>query len=382
MIYLSVCIILLTLSPFSKAQNECSNILELPESNSITVGNQETICLAFLKYNEFQYLDVEIISEVDLDGLTIETDDGLQDYYQVSEGLTKFGVNAGLKLTRFLVSTSYYQNKLQISTTVNYDNIYPTISIVVIRHEDDVAIDNISATPKTAALERTLQPRFSAFSTASSSSQNSNCSANNTSPEAPYTSDANLHGNMRFMEFLTTELSFPGRLLYFKGKVGNKKVWDFKQYAYKFAPYGNYHYGAVGKALGIPEPVLLRVAGWAQIRAGTSDKTWGHYLGSAPYGDDPADQAWIKKGMEYYNKVYDKLPEWKKKSSSDACNDQNDINVPPPSVGGGSSGVGGSPITPPNIGPIILPPPPPPPPGGPGHKVGDCGVCHRGTIRD
>jgi len=29
----------------------------------------------------------------------------------------------------------------------------------------------------------------------------------------------------------------------------------------------------------------------------------GHPLGTPPYGDDPDDQEWIKKGFEYYKAV-------------------------------------------------------------------------------
>jgi hypothetical protein len=54
-------------------------------------------------------------------------------------------------------------------------------------------------------------------------------------------------------------------------------------------------------AIQFPETILLRMAGWAQGRAGTSREEWGGPLGTAPYGDDPADQAMIQKGIDYYN---------------------------------------------------------------------------------
>lgn len=47
------------------------------------------------------------------------------------------------------------------------------------------------------------------------------------------------------------------------------------------------------------EQVLLRGAGWAQGRAGTSKPEFGHWYGSASYGDDPDDQYWIKMGIDY-----------------------------------------------------------------------------------
>jgi len=44
---------------------------------------------------------------------------------------------------------------------------------------------------------------------------------------------------------------------------------------------------------------LLRAAGWAQSRAGTGSPAFGDWYRSAPYGDDPDDQAWIRMGIEY-----------------------------------------------------------------------------------
>jgi hypothetical protein len=59
-----------------------------------------------------------------------------------------------------------------------------------------------------------------------------------------------------------------------------------------------------GRAANIPREVLLRSAGWAQRKAGTSRPEWGKEWDKAPYGDDPNDQAWITKGMDYYDKYY------------------------------------------------------------------------------
>lgn len=67
-----------------------------------------------------------------------------------------------------------------------------------------------------------------------------------------------------------------------------------------FEDYGNFHYGAVGAAAGYPLPVLLRAAGWYQERSGTSDPSFGHWYGDAPYGDDPKDQQQIKAGFQFY----------------------------------------------------------------------------------
>lgn len=76
--------------------------------------------------------------------------------------------------------------------------------------------------------------------------------------------------------------------------------WDYKnQRGRQYANFGNFNYGAVGQAAGIPEDVLLRAAGWAQSRAGTSKPTYSDWYHSAPYGDDPDDQAWIRSGIDY-----------------------------------------------------------------------------------
>lgn len=91
---------------------------------------------------------------------------------------------------------------------------------------------------------------------------------------------------------------------WFYEQVKNKGPWDFKQKG-SFEEYGNFHYGAVGYAGGIPENLLLRAAGCAQSKAGTSTDAWGSCWGDAPYGDDPSDQHYISLGIEYAkNKGY------------------------------------------------------------------------------
>ena len=58
--------------------------------------------------------------------------------------------------------------------------------------------------------------------------------------------------------------------------------------------------GVPGAALGFPDDVLLRMAGWAQTRAQTSAPGWNGPLGSPPYGDDPKDQIQIQQGIRYF----------------------------------------------------------------------------------
>ncbi len=83
-----------------------------------------------------------------------------------------------------------------------------------------------------------------------------------------------------------------------------KGPWDFKQQGRQYADYGNFHYGVVGAAGGIPDSVLLRAAGWAQTRSGNGSPQFGSPFGGAPYGDDPADQTQIKNGIWWYRNCY------------------------------------------------------------------------------
>ncbi len=77
--------------------------------------------------------------------------------------------------------------------------------------------------------------------------------------------------------------------------------WDYKtQIGRKYEDFGNFHYGAVGTAAGFAEQVLLRGAGWAQGKSGNGNpELFGMWYQSAPYGDDPKDQGWIRMGIDY-----------------------------------------------------------------------------------
>ncbi|MFB4404123.1 polymorphic toxin type 44 domain-containing protein [Pseudomonas inefficax] len=86
---------------------------------------------------------------------------------------------------------------------------------------------------------------------------------------------------------------------WFYSMVRNGGKWDYKQQGRKYEALGNFNYGATGTAAGLSEEFLLRGAGWAQSRAGTSNSTFGSWWGDPPYGDDPEDQEWIKAGIRY-----------------------------------------------------------------------------------
>jgi RHS repeat-associated protein len=93
-------------------------------------------------------------------------------------------------------------------------------------------------------------------------------------------------------------------LFWFKGQVQTGGPQDYKQYNDPgYENYGNFNYGYVGAAAGIPTGVLLRQAGANQIANKHSKPGWGSpgygvFGGSPPYGDDPRDQAMIKRGIQ------------------------------------------------------------------------------------
>jgi len=89
------------------------------------------------------------------------------------------------------------------------------------------------------------------------------------------------------------------------GDVRSGRSWDYKQIGY--ADFGNFNYGATGRAVGFGGRTLLREAGRAQIQALTSRPGWGYpgnranpRGGKSPYGDDPNDQTLIQRGIAYY----------------------------------------------------------------------------------
>lgn len=91
---------------------------------------------------------------------------------------------------------------------------------------------------------------------------------------------------------------------WFYDQVKNHGPWDYKQRGPTYQDFGNFHYGATCRAMGFPETTCLREAGRGQQAAGTSQPNWGDpgsrsnpWGGTPPYGDDPDDAAWIKRGM-------------------------------------------------------------------------------------
>jgi len=68
----------------------------------------------------------------------------------------------------------------------------------------------------------------------------------------------------------------------------------------QYDDFGNFNYGAMSAAMGAPDQMILRGAGWAQMRSGNYDPSFGTWWGGPPYGDDPADQTQIQNGINYY----------------------------------------------------------------------------------
>jgi RHS repeat-associated protein len=92
-----------------------------------------------------------------------------------------------------------------------------------------------------------------------------------------------------------------GDLIWFAQQVHTGGPMDYKQMGRQYEEFGNMNYGAVGRALGVPEQVLLRAAGAVQIQSGTSDPAFGGPLDThGPFGDDPVDQFWVHQGARLY----------------------------------------------------------------------------------
>ena len=75
--------------------------------------------------------------------------------------------------------------------------------------------------------------------------------------------------------------------------------WDYKRLDKKYEDFGNYHFGYVAAAKGIPELIARMGAGFYQIISGTSSF---EYFNS--FFDDPKDQYWIREGYKDYQQNY------------------------------------------------------------------------------
>jgi hypothetical protein len=86
---------------------------------------------------------------------------------------------------------------------------------------------------------------------------------------------------------------------WFYRQVRNKGPWDYKQRSPLCEDFGNFNFGAAGRAFGFPGSVLRRGAGWANQSADPTRTGLGNWWGRFPYGDDPQDQSMIDRGIAY-----------------------------------------------------------------------------------
>ena len=76
---------------------------------------------------------------------------------------------------------------------------------------------------------------------------------------------------------------------------------DWKRDNSRMEYVNNFKYGVVGRATGFSEFELRSSVGMYRIWTGTSSPSFYN-----SYFDDPVDQKYIKKGIEYYNRKYSK----------------------------------------------------------------------------
>ena len=118
-------------------------------------------------------------------------------------------------------------------------------------------------------------------------------------PIPTHPADADVDANMREADDMWPNL------FAFRDAVRNRGPWDYKQRGGQYENFGNFNYGAAGTAWGFPADILKREAGKANIAAGNSKREWQKYTGRnkswmlPPYGDDPVDQEWIQRGIDY-----------------------------------------------------------------------------------
>jgi hypothetical protein len=300
---------------------EISSTEEYDAPNEFSIINSKTVCLEFTNTSE---VSSDNIFSLGLIGIPIEHIKVTGDGQLVEHIYPELGVSTLSNLNGY-DSLKFY---ITIKPTIKKISILVSQSVYAGKNDIAILIDELYQ-PKSVTKEYgkkssaslsfsflTLEARLAQMINLSP-----NCSSNNISPNAPDEFNASLNNNLSWGENIkNTEVSRELTYLWFYSQVKNKAPFDFKQVAPQYADYGNFHYGALGASLGIPSFVLLRMAGWAQINAETSNKTWGFYLGAAPYGDDPDDQLQIQKGINYYNEVFKSASYDTKRNFSDFCN--------------------------------------------------------------
>ena len=101
-------------------------------------------------------------------------------------------------------------------------------------------------------------------------------------------------------------------LMWLVNRVRPGGAWDYKiTYGRGFEGFGNFNYGATFTAAHVDPELTAWAGGVVQILSGTSTMGWASPMGVGlqpwqlptllpPHGDDPADQAFIGRGVSYY----------------------------------------------------------------------------------
>ena len=114
-----------------------------------------------------------------------------------------------------------------------------------------------------------------------------------------------LKENIRKAQEMKEKLPLWKRLKWFRDQVRSGGPWDYKKNGHpEMEHVGNFNYGATGSALGISEYILESFAGAYQMASHTSESGYGIPFIEPPYGDDPIDQYYINKGIEWYGSNY------------------------------------------------------------------------------
>jgi RHS repeat-associated protein len=123
-------------------------------------------------------------------------------------------------------------------------------------------------------------------------------------PVAP--PDADINANIRKAQSASLNVYYGNPFVtdaWFGLTVANGGAWDYKQQADIYDPFGNFNYGATGRAAGYSASTLLRMSGWAaekyDARRSGNPSLVQALLGQ-PYPENPDDRANIVAGMQYY----------------------------------------------------------------------------------
>jgi len=130
-------------------------------------------------------------------------------------------------------------------------------------------------------------------------------------PDAPSNADIdeNVQDAVNFLETLSRLPLGPievanAKTAYLLAHFNTGASEDYKQYGDEYREFGNFNYGAVAYALGLPPTAILGGAGLASalsyLKHGTlPPSSWGNIFTGPPYGDNPGEQNEIRRGIGY-----------------------------------------------------------------------------------